>query len=371
MSVNTANHHDEYDVFSESTTGIVTDNTGYEKDPDFYKPSLKNERVKEKVYDSLIRFVPNIFAKEDGLSVHEAHKIHKYLYYLGDPNDAQSNGFYVDCPSTVGKDTPEAKNNIITSAHFMFKNSDSAYLRNIARTAFSRKEFFWSLVLILSDEFEPETVGKIKIFRFGQKINEKIESLAKGNVKYKEPPLNVYHPVNGRDMILMIEEQNAEMNGVKKTITTYENSKFAGSSSPISIDGGKTRCQDPEKIKEFLKTAPRLSKVRFQPWDSELETKVIEQVRTLIDDDKLFNALYKKVYKSEFTGVTASSEGSGKENKSTGKSSPSSQEPTFTDVTTTDEEVNFNDVGGDDVGDDDVKFDDSNFSDDPTFDDLP
>jgi hypothetical protein len=328
------------DVFNMNVDNIITQERESFVDPDIYNPSLKNEKAaKTGQYDSHIRFVPNVFAKQDNLPADQAHKINKKIYYLADPNKPDGN-FYVDCPSSDPTD-PRAKTNIISTAHFTLKKNDSAFLRNLAFDRFSRKEYWYSLVQIIKDEYQPDFNNTIKIFRFGVKINEKIDAMLKGDAKYGVPVVNIYDPILGREMILNIK--NTEMtdkNNQTKKITDYSTSKFMDVSCAMSLNGLASRI-DPtsptakQEIFEYLqKGSPKLSKMAYQPWDKQMEEKVIESVRISINDSATFDKIYFDVYKQKY--VIPATSNTNNDLSIDVSNPPLVQEPTPTPQTTAD-----------------------------------
>jgi hypothetical protein len=277
---------DDFSIFNQTEDQIANESDSFEKNPDFYSPSLRDKNVKNGIYTSRIRFLPDIINKGKN-------RIMKYIYYLPDPNDPDKN-FYVDCPSNFGG--PKAKSNIITQAFFECKGSNNAVLRDLKRT-FTRKTYWWSLAQIMIDEQDPEQVGKIKIFRFGKQVNQKIQTLLDGNEKLKKSGINVFDLLKGKDFMLYIAE-GYDDNGRK--MTTYQQSYFDDEITPISLDGGDTRINpkdqsDQKRVIEYLKSnTPDISQIYPKEWDQQLEEKIIESVKTTIADDMVFNRIYKK-----------------------------------------------------------------------------
>lgn len=260
-------------------------------DPDYYRPSLAHKEAKEKrLYKGLGRFVLNVHNRD-------VQKISKYIFCLPTPGGDNNSKFYVDVPEGEG-----ATKNIVTQAFFALREHESVTYQAIAKEHFSRKMYHWMLYLIMSDVQEPELEGKVKIFRFGKKINDKIEYEAKPDPSVKKTTeISVHDPFEGKDLMLHINEVNTDKGG---KMTSYDQSKFEELSA-ISLDGGETRMtksqDDMKKIFEFLKAeSPDLTKAAHKPWTEDEEEKVIKSVRMLIDDDILFNQIYKKAYGKNF-----------------------------------------------------------------------
>lgn len=252
-----------------------------EVDPDFYRPSLKHDKIVEGKYEAKGRFIKNPRrGQPDVMKV--------YAYYL--PNPEGKGNYYVTCTSNESKSKP----NIITDAFFALKDHQVAAHRATAKRHFSRKIFWYSLYQIMDDRQQPELNNKIKIFRYGDAVNKLIEKEEKAGVI-------VNHPKNGVDFQLVIQEKSTE-NG---KFPTYEFSFFERKEQPISLDSGKTRVNwEADKMALAIHcrdNSPNLvEKVQHVPWSNDLEKKVIKTVRGLIDDDALFGKIYKNLYKTEY-----------------------------------------------------------------------
>jgi hypothetical protein len=303
MSNNTE-AEDQFGGIFDVSVNAVTGGDGFdegnsgERNPDFYGPSLKNKNVKDNVYKSRIRFVPNVNDRN-------LQKVSKWIFYLPDPNN-EERSFYVDCPND-GK-------NIVTQAFFFLKDHDSKVLRDLAKRFFSRKRYHWSLVQVMIDGQDPESEGKIKILRFGNQINEMIDIQGVEDSAVGKKAVVVYDPFRGKDFVLFVDEK--KVGEGNKTITSYEKSYFDDKLTSMSFDKTATRTEDtPEermKIFKFLKEqSPDLSQCVHQEWDDQMEEKVIASIQSVIGDDSVFDAIFQKTY--------------GKGKKFVGKSSPNVQ----------------------------------------------
>lgn len=260
--------------------------TGAGIDPDFYRPNIEHKQAKNREYSATGRFVPNVNTR--GL-----HVVRKMCYYLPDAHDPQKK-FYTDCPSNGG-----VPKNIISQAFFDMKDHDSAQMSAIAKQWFGRKEYFWRLFYILEDKQDPTLEGTIKILRYGKKVEEKIDQQGIDNPKAGQKAVNIIDPFYGKNFALNIKEVPNDKGG---KITSYEGSYFLSDKTPILINGKEATLDEAGKAEvfEFLKKAPDLSKVVYKPWEAEEEQRVIEAVKALVDDDALFNKIYRKVYQKDF-----------------------------------------------------------------------
>ncbi len=266
----------------------VDDGYGGERNPDFYGPSLKNKSVKEGYYKSKIRFVPNV--NDKNLQI-----VPKFIYYLPDPDNAERS-FYVDCPSNFhGKGS---RGNILSTAFFHLKDSESKVIRDMAKDFFSRKRYYWSLIQVIIDTFEEEEEGKIKIFRFGKQVYDMLEREKTDDPKVGKKGIIPHDPFNGKEFVLWIEKKQINEN---RQIVSYEKSYFDDKLTSISFDKGETRLESNAENKKLIfnflkKSSPDLSQCMPKEWDRQTEKKVIESVKSIIGDTGVFDVVYKKAY---------------------------------------------------------------------------
>lgn len=234
------------DIFNLDTEDFVEKSTS--KESDLYKPNAKDG--KDNTYKALVRFIP--FWKDPRKS-----KIKKYSYWLEDP--LTGDGFSVDCPSTVNQKS------VIQDTYWKLKKSQSVAEQKMS-DKFKRRENYYALVQILKDEQRPEMVGKIKILKFGQKLNAIIQSELQP--EYGQP-YNPFDPIKGRPLALHVT--------LSAGFNNYDLSKFVGDSFPAVMEGKKID-SNPDTMKaffEFLKTAsPDLSMYDYREWDEDTHAKV-------------------------------------------------------------------------------------------------
>lgn len=224
------------------------------KESELYKPDPK--KGKDNVYKSLIRFIP--FYKDPKRS-----KIKKYSYWLVDP--LTGDGFSVDCPSSVNQKS------IIQDTFWKLKKSPSVAEQKLS-DKFKRRENYYALVQILKDEQDPSLVGKIKVFKFGQKLNNIL--LDELQPEYGQP-YNPFDPFKGRIMALTVT--------VVAGYNNYDTSKFVGNEAPAMLDGKplKQEPQEMAKFVEYLKAnSPDLSNYEYKDWTDEIR----ERVKSVIEN---------------------------------------------------------------------------------------
>ncbi len=225
------------------------------KTNDLYKPSAKDGEGG--VYKAVIRFLP--YHADPKKS-----KVKKFQVWLEDPST--NRGFYVDCPSTIGKPS------IIADTYWKLKKSDSASDQKLSEK-FSRKEYYYSLVQIVKDKQHPELEGQIKIFRYGDSINKKIMAQMEPEFGQPSVPFDLF---GGKLFILNISQKGQWNN--------YEMCQFHGDSRPIDIAGKpleKTK-EGMELAKAYLEKGPDFSKYFYQEWTDETHEKVSAVIRNTI-----------------------------------------------------------------------------------------
>jgi hypothetical protein len=226
-----------------------------------YKPKAADG--KDNVYKSVIRFIP--WYKNPKKSI-----IEKWTGWMEDPTTGK--GRYVDCPSSVGQESP------LFRMWKKLKDSENPYEREMSKI-FSRRLNCYCLVQVIKDSHNPELEGKIKVFKFGKKLKDKIEAEINPEIGEPRDPFNL---LKGRRFVLHITKQGEWDN--------YDNSKFDGEPYPIihTADGNidiREAIDDPSVKKtaaEWLeKNSPDLEEFGFKEWDettTELVNSVIRSV---------------------------------------------------------------------------------------------
>lgn len=234
------------DIFNLSNEDFVEKSTS--KESELYKPNAKDG--KDNVYSSLIRFIP--WYKDPRNS-----KIKKFSYWLEDP--ITGDGFSVDCPSTINQKS------VLQDTFWKLKKSPSVAEQKLS-DKFKRRENYYALIQIIKDDHRPEMVGKIKVLKFGQKLNAIIQSELQP--EYGKP-YNPFDPMKGRPMALKVT--------ISGGFNNYDQSKFVGEEFPCLLNGKKIDSDKAtmQSFFEFLKTnSPELSNYGYKEWDEELRSKV-------------------------------------------------------------------------------------------------
>ena len=210
-----------------------------------YRIDLSKAKDKKKGYKSTVRFLPN-FTKEG--KVGQA-AIEKITHYVDIKNVKELSGWF-DSPKNFNEKCA------LTDLYYNMVNSKNAILQEKAKCLKYSKKYY-SYVLILEDEQQPELVGKIMIFQYGKTIKDKI--LAEKNGEISGVPCNVFDLAAGRDFVLLVKEiQTGD-----ETYPDYKSSSFKDVSSlSIYVEGkgfknvplvdGKVDPKIQPTIKEFL-----------------------------------------------------------------------------------------------------------------------
>ena len=224
------------------------------RESELFKPDPK--KGKDNVYKALVRFIP--FHKDPKKS-----KVKKYSYWLTDP--LTGDGFSVDCPSSINQKS------ILQDTFWKLKKSPSVAEQKLSEK-FKRRENYYALVQILKDEQDPSAVGKIKVFKFGQKLNNILQSELQP--EYGKP-YNPFDPFKGRVMALTVT--------IVAGFNNYDTSKFVGDESPVMLNSQPLQQNQAEMAKfvEYLKTnSPDLSNYDYKEWDDNIR----EKVRSVIEN---------------------------------------------------------------------------------------
>jgi len=243
------------------------------RESELYKPDPK--KGKDNVYKALIRFVP--FHKDPKKS-----KIKKYSYWLTDPLTAES--FSVDCPSSVNQKSP------LQDTYWKLKKSPSVAEQKLA-DKFKRRENYYALIQILKDDQDPSMVGKIKVLKFGQKLNAIIQSELQP--EYGRP-FNPFDPFKGRVMSLTV--------AIVAGFNNYDTSKFVGEETPVMLNGKPLQPtnEDMSKFAEFLKTnSPDLSNYDYKDWTDDVREKVKSVIENTVPSMRTSEMITKEASKAQ------------------------------------------------------------------------
>jgi hypothetical protein len=246
---------DSFDIFNLGVEDVETHQPERTSVNEVYKPTADDG--KDGTYKALIRFVPNPENPRKSL-------IQKYVHWLTDSN---GDGKLVDSPQTVGEHCP------IADVFWKLRKSDSAVDRKSSEKL-KRRQQYYSLIKIVKDPQNPELEGTYKVFKFGYKIKEKIDSELKPDFG---EPTQVFDLFEGKNFELVITRQG-EFNN-------YDKSKFSASKSAIIMgDAPAERSQETMAvIKTELEGAPSLATYDYKAWDEDTRAFVNNVLRMYLN----------------------------------------------------------------------------------------
>ena len=212
-----------------------------------YRVDLTKCKDKKKGYRSVVRFLPNL--TKEGKVGNLA--IEKITHYVDIKNPKELSGFF-DSPKNFNEKCA------LTDLYYQMTNSKNAILQERAKMLKYSKKYY-SYVLVLEDEQQPELVGKILIFQYGKTIKDKI--LAEKNGEISGVGCNVFDLSQGKDFVLLVKEiQTGD-----ETYPDYKMSMFKpettslpmyfkekGVFKNVPLVEGRVSAEAQSKIKDFL-----------------------------------------------------------------------------------------------------------------------
>jgi hypothetical protein len=182
-----------------------------------YRIDLEKAIDKKKGYRSVVRFLPNLTAEgKVGQSA-----IEKITHYVDIKNAKELSGWF-DSPKNFNEKCP------LTDLYYNMINSKNAILQEKAKSLKYSKKYY-SYVLVIEDEQQPELVGKIMIMQYGKTLKDKI--LAEKNGEISGVPCNVFDLSAGKDFVLLVKEiQTGD-----EIYPDYKNSMFKPETSSLPI----------------------------------------------------------------------------------------------------------------------------------------
>ena len=213
-----------------------------------YRVDLSKVKDKKRGWRSVVRFLPNL--TKDGKVGQSA--IEKITHYVDIKQPKELSGWF-DSPKNFGEKCP------LTDLYYNMQNSKNAILIEKAKQLKYSKKYY-SYVLVLEDEQQPELVGKIMIFQYGKTIKDKIQAERNGEIS--GVPCNVFSLDSGKDFVLVVKEiqtgdetyPDYKMSMFKPETTSLPisfNEKHAFKNAPLNADG-KIDPAVQGKIKDFL-----------------------------------------------------------------------------------------------------------------------
>ncbi len=212
-----------------------------------YRVDLAKCKDKKKGWRSVVRFLPNL--TKDGKVGQSA--IEKITHYVDIKNQKELSGWF-DSPKNFNEKCP------LTDLYYTMQNSKNAILMEKSKMLKYSKKYY-SYVLVLEDEQQPELVGKIMIMQYGKTIKDKIQAERNGEIS--GVPCNVFDLSAGKDFVLVVKEiqtgdetyPDYKMSMFKPETTSlpiYFKDKAAFKNAPL-VDG-KIDPNVQSKVRDFL-----------------------------------------------------------------------------------------------------------------------
>ena len=252
---------------------------------DLYKPSIKDEKCVDMNYRALVRFIP--FYHEGKWRT----TLMRWECYLRDVNG--ENGMFVVSPKT---DNPRRRCPMRTLSYQLY-TSDSAIDKENSKKIQVYQQYY-ALVEVVKDVQHPDFNGKVMIYQFGQKVNDKLENAMKSTeFTYGFNPCNLD---DGKLFEINLTKGEQKVNG--RAVANYDGCRFIDKTAPIHFgEDHQELTRDAESQRAFLawleKGAPDIKRYLWKEWDSE----TTEKVNSLL-------ATYKSGYTAPRTSVAKAQE---------------------------------------------------------------
>jgi hypothetical protein len=241
-----------FDIFNLSLDNFKTEDKKTKSGSDLYKTDPKLS--KDSIYRAIVRFIPNTKNPKNSI-------VKKFSYWL---EDAEGNGFYADCPSSINEKS------VIQDTFWKLFKSESAFDKKQAERI-KRKEYYYSYVEIVKDPQRPEMENTVQILRFPKAVKKMIDAQIQPSAEDIEmgvDPTNIFDFFNGKDFSLKVTLKGGYWN--------YDECKFATANSPISVKGVKmeNNAESRNLILSLYDGLQPLEEFDFKPWSDEQRDRV-------------------------------------------------------------------------------------------------
>lgn len=146
------------------------------------------------------------------------------IFNHGFKDEKTGRWFVENCPTTLLNDCPVCSQNRDLWNSGIESNKKLASKRK-------RKLSYWANIVVIKDESNPDAVGNVYKFRFGQKIMDKIQGAANPDVELGEKPMDVTCVFEGANFLLKTKKVSGFAN--------YDESKFGKSDELFGGDEAK------------------------------------------------------------------------------------------------------------------------------------
>jgi hypothetical protein len=182
-----------------------------------YRVDLKLVKDEKKGWKSVVRFLPNL--TQEGRIGQSA--IEKISHFVDIKSAKELSGWFDSAKNFNEKCA-------LTDLYYTMQNSKNAVLiEKSKQLKFSKK--YYSYVLVVEDEQQPELVGKVMVFQYGKTIKDKIMSEKNGEIS--GVPCNVFDLSAGKEFVLVVKKiQTGD-----ETYPDYKASMFRGETTSLPI----------------------------------------------------------------------------------------------------------------------------------------
>lgn len=308
-----------------------------------YKVDMSKVKDKKRGYRAELRFLPN-FTKdpelvkkylgdrwtEDSTIAAGDLAIEKATHFVKTNQLPELRGSY-DSPKNFGDEC------LLSKTYYELDGSNNAVMKEKAKML-DYSKYWFSYVLVMKDEQQPELEGKVMVFKYSKQVKEIIKAEEEGEITGE--PCNVFKLNVGKDFRLIVKEKDTG----DFTYPDYKMSSFKESPSSISL-----RTSDGEWKNVPLEDGDKIP--------SKFRSKIME---VILDRDKELEAFGPKRLTEEqqrkVTEIVNYLTGKASANASANTSNNAS-EPTVDDFSFDEEEEGEEaTAGGDDFDEDDFDF---------------
>jgi hypothetical protein len=276
------------DMFVDDLSNVVLTEKKFESTSTIYKADLKKCSDPKVGYLAKLRLIPQLV---DGKPVYIVEKEVINVKLDGYPD---LSGAYDSKKNFPGERCP------LNQAQWTLKNSKNVVEKERASCLQWYKKYY-SLAIVEQDVQQPELVGKVVVFSYGQKIREKIQQELDGTINDK---CNVFSLTKGKSMRLVVKQVGAWPNYDSTTFLTeapislYDEAAHTFVKTPM-VDGQITETYQ-KKIMDFLSNLPvSLSDFKAKPWSDETTSKVNKIISIVMGGGNIVSTPPTKVSQSD------------------------------------------------------------------------
>lgn len=234
----------------DSKMSFLNDSKSTTSNDGLYRVDLSKVKEKKKGWRSVVRFLPNL-TKENKIG---ESAIEKISHYVNIKTNKELSGFF-DSPKSFDKKEKCA----LSELFYSLSQSNNAILVEKAKCLNYSKKYY-SYVLVLEDEQQPELVGKIMIYQYGKTIKDKI--LAEKNGEITGESVNVFSMETGKDFVIIAKEiatgdevypdyKMSMFKPEKSSLPIYNKEKGIFKNVPLA-ENGKIVAEVQPKVRSFL-----------------------------------------------------------------------------------------------------------------------